>query len=69
MNSPSWRRGGLGGIFTISVNNCYEDRARLFSVVVSAWTRRTGHKLEHRRFPLTIWKHFFNMWVTEHRHR
>jgi len=39
---------------------CKEDRARLFSAVPSARTRGNGHKLEHRRLPLTIRKHFLN---------
>jgi len=35
-------------------------------VVPSDRTGRSGHKVEHRRFPLNIRKHFFTVRVTEH---
>jgi len=31
--------------------------------------RRNGHKMKHRRYPLTTRKHFFAVRVTEHLHR
>lgn len=39
--------------------NVYKDnRSRLLPVVLSARPRGNGHKVEHRRFPPTIRKHF-----------
>lgn len=40
----------------------------MFLVVPSDWTRGNGHKLEHRRLPLSIRK-FFLLRVMEHWHR
>lgn len=37
------------------------DGARLFSGVPSARKKGNGHKVEHRRFPLNIRKHFYIM--------
>ena len=37
---------------------CNENKARLLSVASSARTRGSGHKMEHRRFPLNTRKHF-----------
>lgn len=37
--------------------------------MLSSRTRGRGHKLEHRKFPLKIRKHFCAVWVTEHWHR
>lgn len=45
-----------------------EDRARPFSVVPGGRPRGNGHKLKHRRFPLTIRKHFVTVRVIEHWH-
>jgi len=38
-------------------------------VLPSDRTRGSGHKLKHKRFPLSIRKHFFTVRVTEHWHR
>jgi len=46
-----------------------EGRTRLFSVVPSDRTRGNGHNVTHRRFLLSIRKHFFTVRVTEHWHR
>lgn len=42
-----------------------EDRARLLSVVPCARTRGNGHKLKHRRLPLTIRQHLRAVRVME----
>lgn len=44
-----------------------KDRDRLFSAVPR--TRGKGHKLEHKRFRLSIRKHFCTVPVTEHWNR
>jgi len=64
----AWRRRGsdLINVHKYLKGGCKEDRTRLFSVVPCAWTRDNGHKLKHRRFPLSIRKYFFTVWVTEH---
>ena len=69
----SLEKRNLGGN-VINVSNylkrgCKDNRARLFSVVPSDGTRDNGHKLKHRRLPLTIKKHFFTVKVTNHWHR
>jgi len=46
-----------------------DDSARLSPVVPSARTRDNEHKLEHRRFPLSIRKHFSVVRLMENWHR
>lgn len=41
-----------------------ENGARLFSVVLSARTTGSRHKLENRKFPLSIRKYFCAVWMT-----
>jgi len=48
---------------------CTDNRAKLFSAVLSDRTRGNGHKLKHGRFPLNIRKHFFTVRVTDHWNR
>ncbi|XP_032299214.1 adenylate kinase 9 isoform X1 [Coturnix japonica] len=55
----TWRR--WGGCKYLK-EGCNEGRARLFLEVPSARTRGKGHRLQHRRCPLTIRKNF----CTEH---
>ncbi|KAK4825512.1 hypothetical protein QYF61_000025 [Mycteria americana] len=61
-------RGDLINVYKYLKWGSKEDGARIFSVVPSDSTRGNGHKLEHRRFPLEIRKHFFTVMVTEHWH-
>lgn len=45
------------------------ERARLLSVVASAKTRCSGHKLKHRRLPLNTRTPFCTERVAEHQQR
>ena len=45
------------------------NRARISSVVPRDRTRDNGHKLEHRKFHLSIRKIFFTVRMTEHWNR
>lgn len=56
-------------VYKFLKGRCEEDGVRLFSVVLSAKTRGSGHKLEHQVFLLNIKKHFCTVQVTDHWHR
>ena len=47
-------RGDLINVCKYVKGGCNKDGTRLFSVVPSARTRGSGHKLEHRTLPLNI---------------
>jgi len=59
-------RANLTHVYKYLKEGFEEDGASLFSVVPSARPRGNEHKLEHRRFPLNIRKHYFTVRVTEH---
>jgi len=57
-------QGGLINVYTYLKAGCRENEGRLFSVVPSARTRGTGHKLEHGRYHLNTRQHFCVVQVT-----
>jgi len=48
---------------------CKENKARIFQVMSTARTIRNRHKLEHRRFSLTVRKQLHAVWSLKHWHR
>ena len=68
--AESWDGSAWGSLRRreiLSKEKC--KRALLFSVVPTARTRGTGHKLECKRFYLNVKNHFFTVQVMEHWHR
>jgi len=61
--------GDLISVYKYLNGGCKDDGAKLLSVVLSARTRGSGHKLDHRRLHLSTRLHFCNVWETEHWHR
>ncbi|KAJ7397005.1 hypothetical protein BTVI_139467 [Pitangus sulphuratus] len=58
-------RGDVINVCKYLKGRCQEDRARLFSVVLSNRTRDCGQKLMHRKFHLNMRKNFTEP-VTKH---
>lgn len=59
---------GLINVYKYMAGGCKEHRAKLFSAMSCARARGNGNKLEWRRLPLKIRKHFCLVQVIEHWH-
>lgn len=46
-----------------------KETDQAFSVTPSVRKRGSGHKMEHKRFLLNLWKYLFNLQVAEHCNR
>jgi len=62
-------RGDLRNAYKYLQGGCPEDGSRLFSVVLSNWTRGKGAKVKHRMSQLNLRKNFFTLRVMEHWNR
>ena len=54
-------RGDLINIYKYLRCGRQRDKARLFSVMCSDWTRRNSNRLKHRKFCTNVCKNFFTM--------
>ena len=62
-------RGDFINAYKYLKGGCQDDGTRLFSIVPNDRTRVNGHKLEHRKFRLSIRKNSFPVRVPEQGHR
>ena len=58
LEKKAQQMGNVISMFKYTKEGCKEEGVRLLSVVPRDGTRGSGHKMEHRRFPLNIRKHF-----------